>query len=113
MQEESAVVKRLVIGMSGSTGSIYGIRILEVLERIGGVETHLVMSRFARMNIELETEYDVRQVEALASEVHAIGDQAASISSGSFKTDGMIIAPCSMKTLFSRISASPAGERNA
>jgi 4-hydroxy-3-polyprenylbenzoate decarboxylase len=92
-------VKRFVVGISGATGSIYGVRILEVLKDIGGVETHLVMSRCARMNIELETEYDLQYVEALASEVHSVGNQAASISSGSFKTDGMIIAPCSMKTL--------------
>ncbi len=92
-------MKRLVIGISGATGSIYGIRILEVLKDIGGVETHLVMSRYARMNIEIETTHDPQYVESLASEVHNVGNQAASIASGSFRTVGMVIAACSMKTL--------------
>jgi 4-hydroxy-3-polyprenylbenzoate decarboxylase len=92
-------MKRLIVGISGASGVIYGIRMLEVLKSIGGVETHLIMSRFARMNIEIETTHTPRYVENLADEVHNIGDQAACISSGSFKTDGMVIAPCSMKTL--------------
>jgi 4-hydroxy-3-polyprenylbenzoate decarboxylase len=85
--------------MSGASGAIYGIRILEVLKEVGNIETHLVMSRYARLNIEIETDYTPQQVEALADEVHSHSNQAAAISSGSFKTDGMIIAPCSMKTL--------------
>ncbi|UCG76594.1 MAG: UbiX family flavin prenyltransferase [Gemmatimonadota bacterium] len=92
-------MKRLIVGISGATGVIYGIRILEVLKSHGGVETHLIMSRFARLNIEIETTYTPRDVEALADVVHRNGNQAASISSGSFVTDGMVIAPCSMKTL--------------
>lgn len=92
-------MKRLIVGISGASGAIYGIRMLEMLKRIGGVETHLVMSRYARMNIEIETTYTPQDVEALADEVHSYSNQAASISSGSFKTDGMVIAPCSMKTL--------------
>jgi 4-hydroxy-3-polyprenylbenzoate decarboxylase len=92
-------MKRLIVGISGASGVIYGIRMLEVLKSIGGVETHLIMSRFARVNIEIETTHTPRYVETLADEVHNIGDQAASISSGSFKTDGMVIIPCSMKTL--------------
>ncbi|MHC5110922.1 MAG: UbiX family flavin prenyltransferase [Planctomycetota bacterium] len=90
---------RLIVGMSGASGVIYGIRLLELLKVIDGVETHLVMSRFARLNIEIETNHTPAYVEELADEVHNVGNQAASISSGSFKTDGMIIAPCSMKTL--------------
>jgi 4-hydroxy-3-polyprenylbenzoate decarboxylase len=91
--------KRLIVGISGASGVIYGIRMLEMLKTIVGVETHLVMSRYARLNIEIETTYTPEDVEALADEVHKHGNQAASISSGSFKTDGMVIAPCSMKTL--------------
>ena len=92
-------MKRLIVGISGASGVIYGVRMLEVLKKIGGVETHLVMSRYARMNIEIETTHTPQDVEALADVVHSYGNQAASISSGSFKTDGMVIAPCSMKTL--------------
>ena len=92
-------MKRLIVGISGASGVIYGIRMLEMLKAIGGVETHLVMSRYARMNIEIETTHTPQYVEDLADEVHSYSNQAASISSGSFKTDGMVIAPCSMKTL--------------
>ena len=92
-------MKRLIVGMSGASGVIYGIRMLEVLKTIGGVETHLVMSRFARLNIEIETTYTPRYVENMADVVHNSSNQAASISSGSFKTDGMVVAPCSMRTL--------------
>ena len=92
-------MKRLIVGISGASGVIYGIRMLEVLRAMEEVETHLVMSRFARMNVEIETPHDVEYVEDLADQVHSFGNQAAPISSGSFKTDGMVIAPCSMKTL--------------
>jgi len=92
-------MKRLIIGISGASGAIYGVRLLEVLKAVGGVETHLVMSRYARLNIEIETPHTPQEVEALADEVHSFSNQAAAISSGSFKTEGMIIAPCSMKTL--------------
>lgn len=92
-------MKRLIIGISGASGVIYGIRLLEVLKTMDGVETHLVMSRFARLNIEIETTLTPRLVESLADVIHNFGDQAASISSGSFRTDGMVIAPCSMRTL--------------
>jgi 4-hydroxy-3-polyprenylbenzoate decarboxylase len=89
----------LIVGISGASGVIYGIRTLEVLRAMEDVETHLVMSRFARMNVEIETPYDLQYVEDLADCVHSFGNQAAAISSGSFRTDGMVIAPCSMKTL--------------
>ncbi len=92
-------MKRLIVGILGASGVIYGIRMLEALRAMEDVETHLVMSRFARMNIEIETAHDVQYVEDLADQVHSFGNQAAPISSGSFKTDGMVIAPCSMKTL--------------
>jgi len=90
---------RLIIGISGSSGVIYGIRLLQVLAEQEDMETHLVMSPTARMNIPIETDMQLKQVEQLAGEVHHFNDVAASISSGSFRTDGMIIAPCSMKTL--------------
>jgi len=85
--------------MSGSSGSIYGIRLLEILKNVTGVETHLVMSPYAKHNIGIETSHTAQYVEGLADEVHGFRNQAASISSGSFKTDGMVVAPCSMKTL--------------
>ncbi len=90
---------RLIIGISGSSGVIYGIRLLQVLKDQQDVETHLVMSPTAKMNIPIETDMTAKDVEALADQVHNFNDVAANISSGSFRTDGMIIAPCSMKTL--------------
>jgi 4-hydroxy-3-polyprenylbenzoate decarboxylase len=90
---------RLVIAISGASGAIYGIRMLQALQEMPHVETHLIMSKYGRMNIELETEYSPQEVEAMADVVHNPSNQAASISSGSFKTDGMIVAPCSIKTL--------------
>ena len=92
-------MKKLIVGMSGSSGVIYGIRLLEVLKNISEVETHLVMSPYAKLNIGIETSYKAQDVEDLADVVHSHRNQAASISSGSFKTDGMVVAPCSMKTL--------------
>ncbi|MDH3839988.1 MAG: UbiX family flavin prenyltransferase [Chromatiales bacterium] len=90
---------RLIIGMSGASGLIYGIRLLEILRDMPQVETHLVLSEAARLNITVETQYSVDDVRAMADEVYSIRNIAASISSGSFKVHGMVIAPCSMKTL--------------
>jgi 4-hydroxy-3-polyprenylbenzoate decarboxylase len=90
---------RLIIGMSGASGVIYGIRLLEVLKQVPDIETHLVMSDSAKMNIAIETEWCANSVRELADHVHSNKDIAASIASGSFKTDGMIVAPCSIKTL--------------
>ena len=89
---------RIVIGITGASGAIFGIRTLEALKQLS-VETHLILSRWARATIAHETDYTVSQVETLASVVHHEENQGASISSGSFKTNGMIVAPCSMKTL--------------
>jgi flavin prenyltransferase len=89
---------RLIIGITGATGTIYGVRLLERL-RESGVETHLVISRWGARTLLHETPYTREQVEALATVSHAPGDMGASISSGSFRTDGMIIAPCSAKSL--------------
>lgn len=90
---------RLIIGISGASGVIYGIRLLEVLKDLPEVETHLVMSSTAKMNTAIETNYSVKQIESLADEVHSDRNVAACISSGSFSTAGMIVAPCSMKSL--------------
>jgi 4-hydroxy-3-polyprenylbenzoate decarboxylase len=92
-------MKRLIIGISGASGVIYGIRLLEILQAVEQVETHLVMSRAAGITIGLETDYTTDQIKSLADKVYRFQDIAAAISSGSFKTAGMIVIPCSMKTL--------------
>jgi len=89
---------RLIIGISGASGAIYGVRLLELLKGCG-VETHLIMSRAAQMTLSYETDLKVAQVEQLASVVHSYNDIGAACSSGSFKTMGMIVAPCSIKTM--------------
>ena len=89
---------KLVVGISGASGAIYGLRILEVLKHVG-IETHLVMSDSAKRTIAYETDYTLDAVKDLANEVHDINDIGASIASGSFRHDGMVIAPCSIKTL--------------
>jgi 4-hydroxy-3-polyprenylbenzoate decarboxylase len=85
--------------MTGATGAPFGVRLLENLRELPDVETHLVLSRWARTTIELETGLSVAEVSALADVTHHPDDQGATISSGSFRTDGMVIVPCSMKTL--------------
>src|SRR5262245_22144543 len=89
---------RIIVGMTGATGSIYGVRLVERL-REAGVETHLVISRWGARTLIHETPYSREHVESLAAISYAPGDMGAAISSGSFRTDGMIIAPCSAKTL--------------
>ena len=89
---------RLVVAMTGATGATLGIRLLEVLADLG-VETHLVLSDWARATIKIETDTSVDEVRALASHAYSSRDLAAGISSGSFRTDGMVVCPCSMKTL--------------
>lgn len=88
----------MIVGISGASGAIYGIRALEVLRDLG-VETHLVLSKGARATIALETNHRVDEVQALATVVHSEQNLSASISSGSFRTDGMLVAPCSIRTL--------------
>jgi 4-hydroxy-3-polyprenylbenzoate decarboxylase len=92
-------MKKIIVGISGASGAIYGVRILEKLRSSGGVETHLVMSQTAIMNLGLETEWKPADVAALADVHYKNTDIAAAVASGSFKTDGMIVAACSMKTL--------------
>jgi 4-hydroxy-3-polyprenylbenzoate decarboxylase len=93
--------RRLIVAITGATGSIYGVRLLETLRRLGGVETHLLISSAGWLNIQNELELDKTAIHALADVVHNVRDVGASIASGSFVTDGMIVAPCSMKTLAS------------
>lgn len=90
--------RRLVVGITGASGVVYGIRLLEALKQIG-IESHLVLTRAAEMTIGYETDRTARDVRALADRVYQIGDVGAAISSGSFQTLGMAVVPCSMKTL--------------
>src|SRR5918911_1543425 len=90
--------RRIVVGISGASGVIFGVRLLELL-RPTDVETHLVMTKAAEMTLGYETDRTVDQVKALADHVHAIRNVAAPLSSGSFRTDGMIVAPCSIRSL--------------
>ena len=92
-------MKRIIVGISGASGTIYGVRLLEVLSRIDDVETHLIISRGARVTMEHETSMTPDSVERLACVIHSPDNLAACVSSGSFKTDGMVVAPCSMKSL--------------
>lgn len=89
---------RLIVGISGATGAIYGIRLLEVLAD-SDVDTHLVMSRNGRRTVVEETDYSVDQVQELATVCHPAGDMGAAISSGSFRTLGMVVAPCAIRSL--------------
>lgn len=91
-------MRRLVVGVTGATGVVIGVRLLEALRALE-VETHLVLSKWGRATLEMETDLSLAEVHALADHVHAPGDVSAPIASGSFRTDGMIVAPCSMKTL--------------
>jgi 4-hydroxy-3-polyprenylbenzoate decarboxylase len=91
-------MKRIIVGITGASGVIYGIRLLEVLKELD-METHVVLTEEAKMNILLETTHTVEDVKGLAYKVHNIKNLAAPISSGSFKTEGMVIAPCTIKTL--------------
>ena len=90
---------KLIVGISGASGAIYGIRLLEVLHSREDIETHLVITEMGKVTITMETGYAVQDVERLATGVHSIKDLAAPISSGSYKADGMVVAPCSVRTL--------------
>lgn len=92
-----AASNRLIVGISGASGIVYGVRLLETLKRLG-IESHLVMSKAAELTLAYETDLKVRDVKKLATVTYNVADVGAAISSGSFKTRGMIIAPCSMRT---------------
>lgn len=89
---------RIIVAITGATGAVYGIRLLAALEQLG-VERHLIVSRWAEVTILKETGYTAREIGAMASVVHSRDNQGAPMASGSFRHDGMIVAPCSMKTL--------------
>jgi 4-hydroxy-3-polyprenylbenzoate decarboxylase len=93
--------KRLIIAITGATGAVYGVRLLELLRATPGIETHLMVSEAGVLNLHQELDMKRKEVEALAHVVHNVRDVGAAIASGSFQSDGMIIAPCSMKTLAS------------
>jgi 4-hydroxy-3-polyprenylbenzoate decarboxylase len=92
--------RRLIVGLTGATGAILGIRLLEVLKSCD-VESHLIISKWAQRTVEHETRYRIDDVRALASVTHHLADMGASVSSGSFLTEGMVVIPCSMRTLSS------------
>lgn len=102
------MTERVVIGMTGATGQLYGIRALELLEE-SEYESHLILSNASELNIKQESEYDVEEVRALADKLHNIKNIGAQTASGSFKTAGMLVTPCSMKTL-SNIANAASGD---
>jgi flavin prenyltransferase len=94
----AAARRRLIVGITGATGAIFGVRLLQAL-RAADVESHLVLSKWGQQTVEHETSLSLEQLRELASVVHGAGNMASTISSGSFLTDGMVIAPCSVRTL--------------
>lgn len=106
-KESAKSPKRLIVGMSGASGVIYGVRMLEVLRDVG-IETHLVMSKAAELTLVYEMDMKPKEVRALASHFHAATDIGATISSGSFKTMGMVVVPCSVRSM-SEIAAGTTG----
>lgn len=91
--------KRLVVAITGASGAVFGVRLLELLRDIDDIETHLVVTPAGWMNIDHELQRPRKEVESLADAVHAVRDIGASIASGSFRCEGMVVAPCSMRTL--------------
>lgn len=91
--------KKIIIGIAGASGAIYGVRLLQVLQSVPEVTTELIMSHAARQTLSLETDYSWRDVQQLADKTHDVRDIAATVSSGSYQTEGMVILPCSIKTL--------------
>lgn len=92
-------MERLIVGITGATGTIYGVRIMELLRQSTDIEVHLVLSRSAKLTLKMEHNVDLDHIHDLAHEVHEVGNIGAAISSGSFRSRGMIVAPCSIKTM--------------
>jgi 4-hydroxy-3-polyprenylbenzoate decarboxylase len=95
----SAPHKRIIIAISGASGAVYGVRLLEMLKGLGSVQTHLTISPAGLLNLHQERDMDGPQLDALADVVYPVSDVGAAIASGSFQCDGMVVAPCSMRTL--------------
>jgi 4-hydroxy-3-polyprenylbenzoate decarboxylase len=95
----SAPQKRIIVAISGASGAVYGVRLLEMLKSLGSVQTHLTISPAGLLNLHQELDMDGPQLEALADVVYPVTDVGAAIASGSFQCDGMVVAPCSMRTL--------------
>lgn len=98
-RSSSLPARRVIVGVSGASGVIHAVRLLEILRTVPGIETHLVLSSGAKRTITMETEWAVADVERLADHCHRNSDVAAPLASGSFTTSGMVVVPCSMKTL--------------
>ena len=96
---KSGVAKRIVVAVSGASGAVYGVRLLRVLRNMGGVQTHLTVSEAGWLNLQQELDLSRADVEALADVVYPVRDVGSAIASGSFQCDGMVVAPCSMRTL--------------
>ena len=97
--QAASAAKRIVVAISGASGAVYGVRLLQTLRALGGVQTHLVVSEAGWLNLRQELDLERAAVEALADVVHPLRDVGAAIASGSFQCDGMVVAPCSMRTL--------------
>ena len=97
--QAASAAKRIVVAISGASGAVYGVRLLQTLRALGGVQTHLVVSEAGWLNLRQELDLERAAVEALADVVHPLRDVGAAIASGSFRCDGMVVAPCSMRTL--------------
>ncbi len=92
-------MRRVIVGITGATGTIYGVRLMELMRTSPDIEIHLIMSRSAKLTLKMEHDLELDYINGLAGEVHDPGNIGASISSGSFRSDGMVIAPCSIKTM--------------
>ncbi|MFT5486961.1 MAG: 4-hydroxy-3-polyprenylbenzoate decarboxylase [Paracoccaceae bacterium] len=102
-------MKRVIVGITGATGTIYGVRLMELMRTAPDIEIHLVMSKSAKLTLKMEHDLELDYINGLAHEVHDPGNIGASISSGSFHSEGMIVAPCSIKTM-SNIAAGNTGD---
>jgi 4-hydroxy-3-polyprenylbenzoate decarboxylase len=102
-------MKRVIVGITGATGTIYGVRLMELMRTAPDIEIHLVMSKSAKLTLKMEHDLELDYINGLAHEVHDPGNIGASISSGSFHSEGMIVAPCSIKTM-SNIASGNTGD---